>query len=59
MKTQKKSLSVTKKFSQKPTNESFRAERVTRETSTGRFKDMSENIEKFDPIVIPGYKVRG
>lgn len=28
-------------------------------SSTGRFNSMSENIEKFEPVIIPRYKVRG
>jgi hypothetical protein len=32
---------------------------VVRSASTGRFAGMAKNIEKIDPVIIPGYKIRG
>ena len=72
MKTLKKSSNATRKSSKKRTNGSFAVAReangrfvavsytsTVKVISTGRFNGMSENIEKFEPVIIPGYKVRG
>ena len=72
MKTLKKSSNATRKSSQKRTNSAKTVGResngrfvaiayvsLARSSGTGRFTGMSENIEKFEPVIIPGYKVRG
>jgi len=72
MKRLKKSSNATSKSSQKRTNRSLAIARaangrfvavsyksIVKDGSTGRFIGMSENIEKFEPVIIPGYKVRG
>ncbi|WP_462266447.1 hypothetical protein [Mucilaginibacter sp.] len=72
METLKKSSNATRKASRKRTTGSFAVARAAngrfvavsytsevKGSSLGRFNSMFENIEKFEPVIIPGYKVRG
>lgn len=50
----------TKCESPKETYKAFRAQSaVPAEKKENRFRGMSENLVKFEPLHIPGYKVRG
>lgn len=38
---------------------SFSSKEVKRDAQTGRFVGMHKNLEKVEPVFIPGYKQRG